>query len=74
MDCTGTISVITDKDKFATIETSLNQLIDKNSDLVMDTIEESVNYYNRNQQLVFGAAVNAGIGMGRAVQDVIFYN
>ena len=29
--------------------------IDKNSDLVMDTIEESVNYYNRNQQLVFGA-------------------
>ena len=55
MDCTGTISVITDKDKFDTIETSLNQLIDKNSDLVMDTIEESVNYYNRNQQLVFGA-------------------
>ena len=43
MDCTGTISVITDKDKFDTIETSLNQLIDKNSDLVMDTIEESVN-------------------------------
>ena len=33
----GTISVITDKDKFDTIETSLNQLIDKNSDLVMDT-------------------------------------
>ena len=54
MDCTGTISVITDNDKFDTIETSLNQLIDKNSDLVMDTIEESVNYYNRNQQLPFG--------------------
>lgn len=55
MDCSGTVSVITEPDKADTVEAPLNQLIDGNSDLVMDTIEESVNYYNRNQQLVFGA-------------------
>jgi len=55
MDCTGTISVITDPDKFDTVETALNQLIDGNRDLVMDTIKESITYYSRNQQLPFGA-------------------
>jgi len=55
MDCTGTISVITDPDKFDAVETALNQLIDGNRDLVMDTIAESITYYSRNQQLPFGA-------------------
>ena len=45
IDCTGTISVITDADKFDTVEAALNQLIDGNSALVMDTIEESITYY-----------------------------
>ena len=42
IDCTGTISVITDTEKFDTVEAALNQLIDGNSDLVMDTIEENI--------------------------------
>ena len=41
IDCTGTISVITDMEKFDTVEAALNQLIDGNSDLVMETIKES---------------------------------
>ena len=40
IDCTGTISVITDMEKFDTVEAALNQLIDGNSDLVMETIKE----------------------------------
>ena len=39
IDCTGTISVITDMEKFDTVEAALNQLIDGNSDLVMETIK-----------------------------------
>ena len=31
IDCTGTISVITDMEKFDTVEAALNQLIDGNS-------------------------------------------
>lgn len=61
MDCSGTISVITETDKADTIEASLNQLIDGNSDLVMDTIEESITYYSRNQQLSFGALLIVAI-------------
>ena len=61
MDCSGTISVITEPDKADTIEASLNQLIDGNSDLVMDTIEESITYYSRNQQLPFGALLIVAI-------------
>ena len=41
IDCTGTISVIIDPDEFDTAEAALNQLIDGNSDLVMETIKES---------------------------------
>ena len=33
IDCTSTISVITDMEKFDTVEAALNQLIDGNSDL-----------------------------------------
>ena len=47
--------------KSYTIEASLNQLIDGNSDLVMDTIEESITYYSRNQQLPFGALLIVAI-------------
>ena len=36
IDCTGTISVITDMKKYDTVEAALNQLIDGNSDLVME--------------------------------------
>ena len=61
IDCTGTISVITDTDKFDMVETALNQLIDGNSDLVMDTIAESITYYSRNQQLPFGALLIVAI-------------
>lgn len=61
MDCSGTISVIMEPDKADTIEASLNQLIDGNSDLVMDTIEESITYYSRNQQLPFGALLIVAI-------------
>ena len=61
MDCSGTISVISEPDKADTIEASLNQLIDGNSDLVMDTIEESITYYSRNQQLPFGALLIVAI-------------
>ena len=61
IDCTGTISVITDTDKFDTVENALNQLIDGNSDLVMETIVESITYYSRNQQLPFGALLIVAI-------------
>ena len=54
IDCTGTISVITDMEKFDTVEAALNQLIDGNSDLVMETIKESITYYSGLQQLSFG--------------------
>ena len=54
IDCTGTISVITDTDKFDTVDAALNQLTDGNSDLVMETIKESITYYSGLQQLSFG--------------------
>ena len=54
IDCTGTISVITDMEKFDTVEAALNQLIEGNSDLVMETIKESITYYSGLQQLSFG--------------------
>ena len=54
IDCTGTISVITDTEKFDMVEAALNQLIDRNSDLVMETIKESITYYSGLQQLSFG--------------------
>lgn len=54
IDCTGTISVITDMKKYDTVEAALNQLIDGNSDLVMETIKESITYYSGLQQLSFG--------------------
>ena len=55
MDCSATVSVMTETDQSDTVEASLNRLIDGNDDLVMDTIEESITYYSRNQQLPFGA-------------------
>ena len=61
MDCSGTISVITEAEKADTVEASLNKLIDENSDLVMDTIEKSITYYSRNQQLPFGALLIVAI-------------
>ena len=54
IDCTGTISVITDAEHFDTVEAALNRLIDGNSDLVMETIKESITYYSGLQQLSFG--------------------
>ncbi len=54
IDCTGTISVITDMEKIDTVEAALNQRIDGNSDLVMETIKESITYYSGLQQLSFG--------------------
>ena len=60
IDCTGTISVITDMEKFDTVEAALNQLIDGNSDLVMETIKESITYYSGLQQLSFGGIVDRG--------------
>ena len=54
MDCSGTVSVMAETNKSDTIEASLNQLIDGNHDLVMDTIEESITYYSGLQQLSFG--------------------
>ena len=61
IDCSGAVSVITETDKSDTIEASLNQLIDGTGDLVMDTIEESISYYYRNQQLPFGALLIVAI-------------
>ena len=61
IDCSGAVSVITETDKSDTIEASLNQLIDGTGDLVMDTIEESISYYSRNQQLPFGALLIVAI-------------
>lgn len=54
INCTGAISVITDADQFDTVEAALNRLIDGNSDLVMETIKESITYYSGLQQLSFG--------------------
>ncbi len=54
IDCTGTISVITDTEKTDTVEAALNQLIDGNSDVVMENIKESITYYSGLQQLSFG--------------------
>ena len=61
MDCTGTVSVMTETDKSDTIEAALYQLIDGNSDFVLDTLEESVAYYNTNQHTVFGAMLIVAI-------------
>ena len=61
IDCTGAISVITDADQFDTVEAALNQLIDGNSDLVMETIKESVTYYSGLQQLSFGVLLIVAI-------------
>lgn len=55
MDCSATVSVMAETGKSDTVEASLNRLTDGNDDLVMDTIEESITYYSRNQQLPFGA-------------------
>ena len=55
MDCSATVSVMAETGKSDTVEASLNRLIDGNDDLIMDTIEESITYYSRNQQLPFGA-------------------
>ncbi len=54
IDCTGAISVITDAEQFDTVEAALNRLTDGNSDLVMETIKESITYYSGLQQLSFG--------------------
>ena len=54
VDCTGAISVITDAEQFDTVEAALNRLIDGNSDLVLETIKESITYYSGLQQLSFG--------------------
>ena len=54
IDCTGAISVITDAEQFDTVEAALNRLIDGNSDLVLETIKESITYYSGLQQLSFG--------------------
>ena len=61
IDCTGTISVIIDPDEFDTAEAALNQLIDGNSDLVMETIKESATYYSGLQQLSFGVLLTVAI-------------
>ena len=61
IDCSGTVSVMTETDKSDKVEAALNQLIDGNRDLVMDTIEESITYYSRNQQLSFGALLIVAI-------------
>ena len=61
IDCTGTISVIIDPDEFDTAEAALNQLIDGNSDLVMETIKESATYYSGLQQLSFGVLLIVAI-------------
>ncbi len=54
VDCTGAISVMIDPDKFDAVEAALDRLIDGNSDLVMETIKESITYYTGLQQLSFG--------------------
>ena len=54
IDCTGAISVMIDPDKFDAVEAALDRLIDGNSDLVMETIKESITYYTGLQQLSFG--------------------
>ena len=36
------------------VKAALNQLVDGNSDLVMETIKESITYYSGLQQLSFG--------------------
>ena len=61
IDCTGAISVITDAEQFDTVEAALNRLIDGNSDLVMETIKESVTYYSGLQQLSFGVLLIVAI-------------
>ena len=54
IDCTGTISVMTDANQFDTVKAALNQLTDGNNDFVMETIKESITYYSGLQQLSFG--------------------
>lgn len=61
LDCTGTVSVITDTDNADTIETSLYQLIDGNDDLVIKTLEDSATYYNMNQRTMFGTMLIVAI-------------
>ena len=60
IDCTGTISVITDIKKYDTVEAALNQLIDGNSDLVMETIKESITYYLSLIHIFLSSVVSCG--------------
>ena len=46
---------------YDTIEAALYQLIDGNSDFVLDTLEETVAYYNTNQHTAFGVMLIVAI-------------
>lgn len=61
LDCTGTISVITDTNNSEMIESSLYQLIDGNDDLVIKTLEDNAAYYNMNQRTMFGTLLIVAI-------------
>lgn len=61
LDCTGTVSVITDAGNSEMIESSLYQLIGGNDDLVIKTLENSAAYYNMNQRTMFGTLLIVAI-------------
>lgn len=54
MDCTGTISVITDEEQYQTVEASLRQLLSGNSNFTLDTIEEKINSLESMYQFAYG--------------------
>lgn len=54
MDCTGTISIITDVNNTNMVESALYPIVDGNSDFVLETLEDSATYYNTNQRTMWG--------------------
>ena len=54
MDCTGTISVITDQEQYQAVEAGLRQLLSGNSNFTLETIEEKINSLESMYQFVYG--------------------
>ena len=65
---------MTDTDKFDTVEAALNQLIDGNSDLVMETINESITYYSGLQQLSFGVLLIVAVIVDRGCYCCVLFS
>ena len=54
LDCTGTISIITDKEKYKSVEAGLRRQLSGNSNFTLETLEDQINSLDSMYQYVFG--------------------